>query len=135
LTLRRLLFPPESRFLRGRRWILVAFRSLHLLGVAGAGGGYLYGAPKAFWMPYLALTMVSGIALAVTEVIINGVWLIQLCGLAMLAKVILLAALPAFRGHEAWILAIVVIASGISSHAPKAFRHYSVFHRRGIDAL
>ena len=34
------LFPAESRQFYGQRWLNILLRSVHLLGVAGVGGGY-----------------------------------------------------------------------------------------------
>lgn len=126
--------PPRSaRVFRGQRWLKISLRTLHLLGTAGAGGGYLYGAPADAWLPWLWLTVTSGAALVGIEIWSDPGWLIQVSGLAILAKLALLGAaahLPALAG---WLLAAVIIISGVISHAPARVRHYSILHRRRID--
>lgn len=126
--------PPRSaRVFRGQRWVKIGLRTLHLLGTAGAGGGYLYGAPAEAWLPWLWLTVTSGAALAAIEVWSDPSWVIQVSGLAIVAKLVLLGAaahLPALAG---WLLAAVIVISGVVSHAPARVRHYSIVHRRRID--
>lgn len=118
----------------GKRWVKITLRTLHLVGTAGLGGAFLYQAPRMSWEPYLWLTVVSGFLLAFLELWSNGIWLIQLRGLAILAKLALLAFLPFAAGLEGPLLVAVIVISGVIAHAPASVRYFSVFHGRRIDA-
>ena len=61
MVLKRLLFPVESRFFPGQRWANISLRTLHLIGVAGLGGGFLYPAEGEGWRLFLDLTIASGV--------------------------------------------------------------------------
>jgi len=131
----RTVFPAEPRDFRAKRWVEIAFRTLHLVGSAGAGGGYLYGAPEEVWAAYVYLVVVSGVALVLLELWSNAGWLIQVCGVAILVKLVLLAYGKYWAGPTGWVLVTVVVISAISSHAPRGFRHWSVLHWRRMDVL
>lgn len=130
--LRRLLFPDENRYFPGRRWLMIGLRTLHLIGVAGVGGGFLYAAPVSDWYPYLALTVSSGLLLLLLEVACNGIWLFQLRGLAVLAKVAIFAAYRFVPGIEFPVMMAVIVISGVIAHAPARVRHYSILRRRPL---
>ena len=135
MSLFRILFPLNTRGFRGRRWLNIGLRSLHLVGTAGVGGGFLYQAPAAGWMPYLALTVASGLAMVALELWANGIWLLQLRGQAVVLKLVLMGLIgwwPAFGPH---LLVAVVLISGVVSHAPARVRYYSIFHGRRLDSL
>lgn len=131
----KLLFPSDYRTFRGKRWLNILLRSAHLIGTAGVGGGFLYQAPRESWLPYLALTVATGLALVLLEVLSNAIWLIQLRGLAILAKLAMLACVPYLDGYLAYVLVLSVILSGIFSHAPGRVRYFSVLHGREIHRL
>ena len=133
MKIRTLLFPIERRSFTGRRWANIVLRTLHLIGSAGVGGGYLYGAPKEAWLPYLALTIVSGFGLVLLEIFTSAIWLIQLCGIAILIKVGLLMCVKCTGGYEAYLLVFSIVISGITSHAPAGIRHFSIFHGRVVE--
>lgn len=130
-----LLFPTHSRHFPGQRWVNITLRSLHLLGVAGVGGAFLYRAPESAWTPYLWLVVATGSAMAVLQVWTNGVWLIQVRGLAIMLKLVLLA-LAAWAGAPRFSFFIIVIAvSGVIAHAPGNVRYFSLWHGRRIETL
>jgi hypothetical protein len=131
-NLYRAFFPSETRDFPGKRWVNILFRTLHLMGTAGLGGGYLYGAPEADWAPYLWLTLVSGGLLTFLEAWSNGVWLIQVRGLAVLSKIFILLLLSYLGGYELETIIAVIFISGIVSHAPGKIRYFSIFHGRQI---
>ena len=43
-----------------KRWTKISLRTLHLLAVAGVGGGILFGLEKDLWINYWWLALVSG---------------------------------------------------------------------------
>ncbi|MCZ6633401.1 MAG: hypothetical protein O7G87_08350, partial [bacterium] len=61
--------------------------------------------------------------------------LIQLRGLVILFKMVLLSCVLAFEGYEAYILVIIVVLSGLISHAPGDVRYFSIFHGRRLESL
>ena len=131
----RILFPAQNRNSKIVRWINITLRSIHLIGCAGIGGGYLYGAPRDAWYSFLLLTIISGIMLILLELYSNGIWLIQLRGIAIIIKLILLICIPYFNGSESYILITVIVISGIMAHAPGDVRYFSVIHGRRMDTL
>ncbi|MEW6753232.1 MAG: hypothetical protein AB1505_19970 [Candidatus Latescibacterota bacterium] len=135
MPLPRILFPRQYRAFPGKRAVRIGLRTLHLVGTAGIGGGFLYQAPREAWMPYLVLTVASGATLLLVDVWSNGIWLIQLRGVAILAKIGVLSVVhlhPAWAG-EALVTAVVI--SGLIAHAPSDVRYWSVWHRRRVEEV
>lgn len=127
------LFPARLRRLPAERAINITLRTLHLVGIAGLGGAYLYSVPDERWRPYLWLTLANGAALSLLGIHAHGIWLLQLRGQVILFKLLLLglaALFPAFRTELFW---AVLILSGWIAHAPGATRYHSLYHRRRID--
>ncbi|MDH3317741.1 MAG: hypothetical protein OER43_18500 [Gammaproteobacteria bacterium] len=135
LDLFRVAFPLRQRGFRGKRWVNVALRTAHLLGVAGMGGALLGGVAQTAWLPYLYLTLATGLAMMALELWSSAIYLLQVRGQATLLKVALLAAIPLTPGLEAPVVALTIVISGVVSHAPASVRYYSVFHGRVLDAL
>lgn len=123
MTLRLRRLPPPPRFLPGQRWLNIALRGLHLVGIAGLAGGFLFGLPEARWAAYGYLTIATGVLLAALYLWTDASWLVKLKGQAVLAKLALLAlACPAWRA-EAFVL--VVLLSAFFAHAPDRVRSYA----------
>lgn len=135
MSLSSALFPSKSRFFAGKRWVKITLRTLHLAGVAGVGGGFLYRAALDLWMPYFWLTVATGVFLVGIEIWSNGVWLIQVRGVAVLAKLALLGCVPLAPELRGPILIAIIFISGIVAHAPASVRYYSVLHGRRIESL
>ncbi len=129
------LFPRESRHVPAQRWCNITLRSLHLLGIAGLGGGFLYGLPLALWEPYLWLAVAAGSALALLQIWSNGIWLLQVRGMAIVFKLVLLAAAAWGGAPRPSILVAVIAISGVIAHAPGNVRYFSPWHRRRVDSL
>lgn len=89
--LQRLLFPPQSRTFPGKRWVDIALRCLHLVGLAGLGGGFLLASEESRWLPLWNLTLGSGTLLSLLNLwsSVNG--LFQLKGLAIIFELLLRA--------------------------------------------
>lgn len=135
LPLKSALFPPANRGFRGKRWLAIALRTAHLVGTAGAGGGFLYGAAAEAWLPYLWLTLASGAVMTALEIWTNGVWLVQVRGAAVLLKLALLGYAAHAPAHAGIALVFVVAISGVVSHAPARVRYWSLLHGRRVDTL
>ena len=135
MSIRATLFPSDSRFFPGQRWVNISLRTLHLIGLAGLGAGYLYPAAGQEWQLYLYLTLFSGIGLMLISIWSNGIWLLQLRGQAIVLKLMLLASIPLLPGLQTPLFITVIIISGLISHATGNVRYYSLFHRRRIEKI
>ena len=133
MNILKALFPKQSRTFAGRRWAKITLRTVHLLGVAGIGGGLLYPSPEPYWKSFMIVIVISGIAFVLLEVWSNGVWLIQIRGMTVFVKLIILFFLLFSSGFETIKVFAVIIISGIISHAPGDIRYFSIFHWRRID--
>jgi len=135
MQFKRLIFPDESRFFPGQRWVNITLRTLHLIGIAGLGGGFFYPAEGDLWQAFFDLTLWSGFGLATIAVWNNGIWLVQLRGQAILLKLLLLGLMPLFPALRLSLFLAVLVISGLISHAPANVRYFSLIHRRRIDSL
>ena len=117
-----------------KRWTKIGMRTLHLLSVAGVGGGVLFGIEADLWVGYWWLALISGGLLMLIDVVSNPVWLVQVRGIVILAKLVLLAFLGSGASLDRWILLAVIVMSAVISHAPGKLRYYSVYHRKTITS-
>ncbi len=125
-----LFFPSPQRNFKGQRWVRISLRTAHLISTAFMVGGTAQGyaptdQPAALWA-----TLVSGLLFIALEVFNTGVWLFQVKGLAVMVKVLLLAAAVAAPGSGVTLLVIAIVIGGISSHMPGKYRYYSLWHGR-----
>ena len=115
-----------------KRWIKISLRTLHLLSVAGVGGGILFGLEKSLWLEYWWLAMVSGALMMLIDVISNPVWLVQVRGITVFVKLVLLILMVKFPAWDSALLMLIIIMSSVISHAPGKLRYYSVYHKKVI---
>jgi hypothetical protein len=134
MELKKILFPIENRTFRGKRWLKVVVLNLHLVGVCGYAGGVLFDMTFDRIKLYLAITLITGALLTVTEIFSNCIWIIQNRGWMILLKILLIAQLHRITPYEKWGLLFIVFISGWVSHAKGNFRYYSIFHRKRVDA-
>ena len=112
----------EPRAFYGQRWVNIGLRCAHLVGVAGIGGGFLYGLDAESWSVYWQITVLSGVVLSLVYIWSSGAWLLEMKGLAVFLKLVLLSVgsmIPELRS-AAFIL--VIILSGLIAHAPARVR-------------
>ncbi|MCK8515875.1 hypothetical protein M0534_05990 [Methylonatrum kenyense] len=64
----------------------------------------------------------------------HGIWLFQMRGLAVLLKLGLLAVLLLLPAFAPTIFLLIIVLSGVFSHAPAYVRYYSPWHRRVVHA-
>lgn len=127
------LFPAHKRDFPAKRWVKISLRTLHLLGLAGFAGAYINTLELQLWWPFVALTLVSGMAMVVIELWTHGIWLLQLRGQAVILKLgLLVASLWTPMIGDLVLFALIIIISGLMSHAPGNVRYYSIFYRRRI---
>lgn len=123
------LIPQQKRHLPGKRWVSILLRSLHLVGIAGLAGAYLFDQPESVWFPYLVIGVGSGVLMVAKELYVDSIWLYQLRGQLVLFKLLLLAAgIYWFAQPQAWIYILVILISGVISHAPGKVRYYSFIY-------
>lgn len=115
-----------------KRWSKISTRTLHLVAVAGVGGGILFKLDKSLWLNYWWLALVSGVLLMLIDAVSNPVWLVQIRGLAVYLKLILLAAMVSYPAWGNYLLVLVIVISGVISHAPSSLRYYSIYHNKVI---
>ena len=132
MSIKRILFPEHSRSFYGKRWFDISLRTIHLIGLLGVSGGVLFNAEQSLWYPYFLTTILSGVAMVLLSLWSNANWILQNRGLIIIAKVVILLLLPVLPGYEQYLLMIIVIMSGFSSHAPARFRYYSPIFGREI---
>lgn len=111
-----------------RRWFGIVLRTLHLAGVTWLGAA-LAGAPFAPWLPGLAAAA-SGAALLAVEVADGRLVLNELAGGVSLVKLAVVGWMALDAAAAPWLFWIVLVASGLSAHAPRAVRHWRL--RRGL---
>jgi hypothetical protein len=133
------LFPASARSFPALRWLNITLRSLHLVGMAGMAGGYLYRGSLNPLFDFWQLTLLSGVAMVVLAIWSDGRWLLQMRGAAILLKLLLLSLLPWLESHighgAAWGFVVIILISSLIAHAPGRVRYRFVFHLKGIQAL
>ena len=117
-----------------KRWTKISLRTLHLLAVAGVGGGVLFGLEKGLWINYWWLAMASGILMILIDWISNPVWIIQIRGLVIILKLALLLLLGYNTNWDGMLLIFIIIISAVISHAPGNVRYYSIYHKKVISS-
>lgn len=117
-----------------KRWTKIGLRTLHLLAVAGVGGGILFGLEQYQWINYWWLAVVSGALMMVIDIVSNPVWIVQVRGLVIFLKLILLVLLGHDSSLDRLLLIVIIIISAIISHAPSKLRYYSVYHKKVISS-
>jgi len=112
------------------RAVGIALRTAHLGAMAVLAGGAWYGVPDGALRAAMLATVVSGLALAVSEASHSRHWIYQGRGLFVLAHGGA-AALAGLAGPAALMGALVLGAVG--SHLPKGLRAWSLRHRAIVD--
>ena len=117
---------------KGKRWLKVSLRTLHLIGLAGISVSI---ATDNFDVISWTITIISGLAILVLEAFSNLNWFVQVRALAIYIKIGLLIVLFFYPDYSWYILILIIIISGLVSHAPSAVRYYSFVHRRVISSI
>ncbi len=118
----------------GKRWLKIALRTLHIFSIVGVGGAILFNVPFSQWVWYWYLAIATGTLMAAIDALSNFLWLIQIRGIVIYIKLLLLMLLGGNMLVNQLVLALVVILSAVISHAPGDIRYYSVIHRRRINS-
>ena len=107
--------------LLGRRLVLNVFRVGHLVGVVGTGAAVLDRVPPAHG--FVALLVLSGLAMVVVDRLGNRDYFGQIHGLWTVVKVLSVVALATSGLMATAAFWVVLAASVIVAHAPAKFRH------------
>jgi hypothetical protein len=108
------------------RWMNISLRTVHLIGVAGVGGAFLYQVQVTEWKPYLLLLGISGFAMFLLELKSNIHCALQIRGIVTIVKIALLL-MTFYIGMQAYILISIIVLSGVVSHAPGKVRYFHLF--------
>ena len=111
----------------GRRLILSLFRILHLTGIVGVGSGLLHPTPLPSQDVFLVLLVGSGVAMLALDFWSNPAYVRQMAGVAMFAKLLLVAWFAFDPGQRAWLFWAMLVFSTLIAHAPGRIRHRKVF--------
>lgn len=130
--IKSLLFPPEPRDLPGRRFLKLTLRAAHVLCTGILVGVCVADATPALRTTWQAMAGGTGLLMLLLDVYETGVILLQVRGLVVIAKLLLIAILPWLAAWDTWILAGVVVVSVISSHAPSAVRYFIPVGGKGL---
>ena len=101
-----------------KRWTKIGLRTLHLVSVAGVSGGVLFALEKDLWLHYWWLALVSGALIMLMDITANTMWVVQVRGVAIIVKLILLLLLGLHPGWDNLLLVTIIIISAVISHAP-----------------
>ncbi|SMB26528.1 conserved membrane protein of unknown function [Sterolibacterium denitrificans] len=123
------LFSPPPRLLPGQRWLNISLRCLHLIGVAGVGGGFLFDLPEAQWQPFWTCLMTSGCLLVALYIWTDIAWLRQLKGQAIVLKLGLLGMADLLPQWRTELFLLVIVLSAFFAHAPGWLRGYVLWRR------
>ncbi|MHC4852333.1 MAG: hypothetical protein ACYTF5_09960 [Planctomycetota bacterium] len=129
-----LLFPEEPRPLPGRRGLKILFRAVHVLFAGVLMGSYVFDVEAAQRAHWFSGTVVSGLLILLLDLHETGAFLLQVRGMVVLGKLLVLFPLPWFAGWEAEVLGLLVLISVLSSHAPSGFRYFVVIGRGKVKA-
>jgi len=112
-----------------KRLFKVIVRTIHLVGMAGVFGGAMMHVSASL---YLTLTIVSGIVLVIMEASSGLIWCVQLRGVAVFVKLLLLLIMHLNAELTVPYLIAVIVISGLMSHAPSWLRYFSLRHGRVV---
>ncbi len=132
MRLHSLMFPKPPRDFPGQRWVRIALRTAHLISMAVLTGGVSMGAAPLSMAPAFWTTLLTGVLLVGVEWFYSGVWVFQLKGIAVMAKILLLGAAAAAPHSALGLLVAAIVIGGVSSHMPGKYRYYSLWHGRVV---
>lgn len=112
-----------------KRLFKVIVRSIHLVGMAGVFGNALM---QTSGPVYLSLAIASGIVLVMMEASSGLIWFVQLRGVSLYLKLLLLLLMHLKPEITIPCLIAVIVISGFMSHAPRWVRYFSVQHGRVV---
>jgi hypothetical protein len=122
-----ILFPENPRDFPFRRGILMTLRVLHILMAGILLGGHVFDRSIIELEPWLWGTVISGLLILLTDMYASLAILLEVRGLAVLIKVILMLLTSLFWEQRITLLVLALIVGVFSSHMPKKYRHRLLF--------
>ncbi len=131
----RLLFPEPARALPGERWVRITLRTAHILSSGILLGGHVFGIAEQRLLVWLWLSIGTGGAFIAVELYNSCIWLLEVRGQLVIAKMLLLCLVPFFWEQRVWLIMLVLVIGSVSSHMPGRFRYYSFVYGgvTGVD--
>jgi hypothetical protein len=134
------LMPSSNRMnllpdFRGKRMLKVALRTAHLLSISVVCGGILLGVENTGFHYYWLAGIITGLALLFIDALSNLVWFVQVRGIVILGKIVILSTLPLIPDWNQPIIVLVMLLSGVIAHAPSGWRYYSLIHGKVVKSL
>ena len=112
-----------------KRLFKVVVRTIHLVGMAGVFGNAMM---QVSGPVYLSLAIASGIVLVMMEASSSLIWFVQLRGVSLYIKLLLLLLMHLKPEITIPCLIAVIVISGLMSHAPSWIRYFSLLHGRVV---
>ncbi len=112
-----------------KRLFKVVVRTIHLVGMAGVFGNAMM---QVSGPVYLSLAIASGIVLVMMEASSGLIWFVQLRGVSLYIKLLLLLLMHLKPEITIPCLIAVIVISGLMSHAPSWIRYFSLLHGRVV---
>ncbi len=126
------LFPKVPRDFSYRRGVRIALRAAHIFTAGTLLGGYIFDQPVAVLEPWLFGTVISGFLLLATDLHASLAVLLELRGLGVLVKLVLLALVPVFWDAHISLLIAALMIGAVTSHMPGKYRHKVILFRDHI---
>ena len=118
-----LLFPDPVRDLPGQRILKIFLRAAHVLCAGTLTGGHLVGGDPDLLRHWLWATIATGALILMLDLYQSCAFLLQVRGAVLLVKFAGLAAALALPESTGTLLAVLVLLSVVSSHAPSRWRY------------
>jgi len=109
----------------GRRWVIIALRSVHLAGVAMVGAALLGGGIDRTAAAMLML--VTGVGLYALDLWADPAHLGELAGIFIVVKLLVVLAMVLHPELAAPLFWGLLLTSSVVSHAPGRFRHIRIW--------
>ena len=127
-----LIFPDAPRDFPMRRWVRILMRTLHIITASILFGGHVFDQPVTELEPWLWGTVLSGMFIMLTDLHASFAVLLEVRGVAVVIKAILLVLVPLFWEERNLLLLTALIIGAVSSHMPKQYRHRLLFQNSRI---
>ena len=127
MTTWSILFPAQPRTFPYRRTIRTCLRALHILTTGVLLGGHMFDQPPEILLAWLWGSIVSGLLLFATDLHASCAVLIELRGMAVFVKILLLLLIPLMWESRVSLLIASLIIGAVSSHIPRTYRHRLLF--------
>ncbi len=123
MAVHALLFPDPPRRIPAHRWLGVVLRTIHIAAFGILLGGHVFDVPASRLVPFLVVAIASGAGLMALELWATCLWLAMGKGVAVVAKLIVIALVPFFWNARVPLLLAVVVIASIAAHMPSRLRH------------